>query len=118
MRSEGSIHLDIRKIRFQRDKVWKIARVGLAAGLQGTFFSISNCVDSVYREQLWSHRSRGQHGGQQYLKLCLCLHERHLSGGITFTGQNVGARKYDRISRLRALRCWLSWALASFWAAS
>ena len=38
------MHLDLRKIKLQKDKVISILRIGLPAGLQGIVFSISNVL--------------------------------------------------------------------------
>lgn len=100
MRSEGSIHLDIRKIRFQRDKVWKIARVGLPAGLQGTFFSISNVLIQSTVNSFGAIVVAGNTAASNIENYVYVSMNAIYQAAITFTGQNVGARKYDRISRV------------------
>ena len=44
MRSEGCLQLHWKEVRIQKDKLFKIAKVGLPAGLQGSLFSISNVM--------------------------------------------------------------------------
>ncbi len=101
MRSEGSIHLDIRKIRFQRDKVWKIARVcRLPAGLQGTFFSISNVLIQSTVNSFGAIVVAGNTAASNIENYVYVSMNAIYQAAITFTGQNVGARKYDRISRV------------------
>ena len=44
LRTEGAIHVDLRKLRIHAEKLLEIARIGLPAGLQGAFFSLSNVL--------------------------------------------------------------------------
>ena len=98
--NEGSIHLDFKKIRFYRDKVIGIAKVGLPAGLQGTFFSISNVliqstVNSFGAVAVAGNTAAGNLEGYIYASMNAIY-----QATITFTGQNVGAGKPERISKI------------------
>lgn len=44
MKEEGAIRVELKKIRFNKDKLIRILKIGLPAGLQGTLFSISNVM--------------------------------------------------------------------------
>ena len=100
MHTEGAIRLDPRKIRFQRDKIWKIARVGLPAGLQGTFFSISNVLIQSTVNSFGHIVVAGNTAASNIENYVYVSMNAIYQAAITFTGQNVGARKYDRISRV------------------
>ena len=102
IRTDGAIHLDVRRIRLHPDKVWRIARVGLPAGLQGMVFSLSNVliqstVNSFGKSAVAGNTTASNLEGYIYVAMN-SIHQ----GAITFTGQNVGARKYDRISKVCA----------------
>ena len=100
IRTDGAIHLDVRRIRLHPDKVWRIARVGLPAGLQGMVFSLSNVliqstVNSFGKSAVAGNTTASNLEGYIYVAMN-SIHQ----GAITFTGQNVGAKKYDRISKV------------------
>ena len=102
IRTDGAIHLDVRRICLHPDKVWRIARVGLPAGLQGMVFSLSNVliqstVNSFGKSAVAGNTTASNLEGYIYVAMN-SIHQ----GAITFTGQNVGARKYDRISKVCA----------------
>ncbi len=100
IRTEGAIHLDVRRIRLRADKAWRIAKVGLPAGLQGAMFSISNVmiqstVNSFGKVVVAGNTTASNLEGYIYVAMNSIY-----QGAITFTGQNVGARRYERISRV------------------
>ena len=100
IRSDGAIHLDPRKIRFHGRKVAQICKVGLPAGLQGMVFSISNVliqstVNSFGKTVVAGNTTASNVEGYIYVSMNAIY-----QAAITFTGQNVGAKKYHRISRV------------------
>lgn len=100
LRSDGPIHLELKKVRLHGDKLRRIARVGLPAGLQGMVFSISNVliqstVNSFGKIVVAGNTTASNLENYIYVAMN-SIHQ----GAITFTGQNVGARRYDRISRV------------------
>jgi putative MATE family efflux protein len=100
IRTDGAIHLDVRRVRLYPDKVWRIAKVGLPAGLQGMVFSISNVliqstINSFGKSAVAGNTTAGNLEGYIYAAMN-SIHQ----GAITFTGQNMGARKFDRISKV------------------
>ncbi len=97
IRSDGPIHLDPRKIRLHREKVLRIAKIGLPAGLQGMVFSISNVliqstVNSFGKAAVAGNTTASNLEGFVYVAMNSVY-----QAAITFTGQNVGARHYERI---------------------
>ena len=99
-RSTGALHLDVRRLRIHREQLLDILRVGLPAGLQGILFSISNVliqstVNSFGKSAVAGNTTASNLEGYIYVAMN-SIHQ----GAITFTGQNVGARKYDRISKV------------------
>ncbi len=97
MKSEGPIKLCISKIRIHKDKLIKIAAVGLPAGLQGSLFSISNVIiqssiNGFGSEVMAGSGAAGNIEGFIYVAMN-SLHQ----AAITFTSQNFGAKQYKRI---------------------
>ncbi len=98
--TDGAIHLDVKRIRLHGDKVWRIAKVGLPAGLQGAMFSISNVmiqstVNSFGKVTVAGNTTASNLEGYIYVAMNSIY-----QAAITFTGQNVGAGRYERISRV------------------
>lgn len=103
MRAQDSIHLDVRKLRIQKDKLLAIAKVGLPAGLQGMVFSFSNVliqstVNSFGSSVMAGNAAAGNIEGFVYMGMNAVY-----QAALTFTSQNIGAKKFERIgSILRA----------------
>ena len=100
MRSENMVRVDIRKLRVYPDKVSEIARIGLPAGLQGACFSLSNVliqstVNSFGNIVMAGNTTAANIEGFIYVSMN-AMHQ----AAITFTSQNVGAQKNDRIRKV------------------
>lgn len=100
MRSDGAIKVELKKLRLDGKKVLDIAKVGLPAGLQGMVFSISNVmiqstVNSFGKIVVAGNTTATNLEGYVYVAMNSIY-----QAAITFTGQNVGARRYDRIPRV------------------
>lgn len=99
LKSDGAIHVDMRKMHISIEKLWEIAHIGLPAGLQGACFSLSNVliqstVNSFGETVVAGNSVSSNIEGFMYVAMN-SLHQ----ASITFTSQNVGARKYRRVRR-------------------
>ncbi len=100
MKTDGPVHLDIKKLRIHTDKLKKIVTVGLPAGLQGTIFSLSNVliqssINSFGDLVMAGNGAAASLEGFTYMAMNSVYH-----ASLTFVGQNVGARRYDRINKI------------------
>ncbi len=107
VRDRGVIRFDPRRMRLKRDKVLAIMRIGLPAGFQGSIFSLSNVVIqssiNTFGEVVVAGNSAAANiEGFVYMGMNAFHH-----ATLSFTGQNMGAGKYDRIKRtlLTGLAC-------------
>ena len=100
LRTDGPVHLDLRRIRLHADKVRRIAKVGLPAGLQGMVFSISNVLIQSTVNSFGKVAVAGNTTASNVENYIYVAMNSIYQGAITFTGQNVGAGKYERISRV------------------
>lgn len=101
--NKGMCHLDLHKLRIHKDKLIHIATVGLPAGFQGALFSASNVliqssVNSFGSIAMAGNTASGNLEGFIYNAMN-ALYQTSLS----FTSQNYGAKKYDRIKRILLL---------------
>ena len=100
IRTEGDIQLDPRRLRLKADKVLEITKIGVPAGLQGICFSISNVIIQSTINSFGTIVAAGNTAAaniEGYIYVCMnAMHQ----AAITFTSQNVGAYRYERISRV------------------
>ena len=100
MREQGGIRLIPAKLHIYKDKLMQIIRVGLPAGFQGAVFSLSNVVIqssvNIFGEIVVAGNSAAMNlEGFVYVSMN-AFHQ----AAISFTSQNVGAGKKDRIGKI------------------
>ncbi len=100
MRSDGAIHVDLRKLRIHMDEVVEIAKVGIPAGLQGMFFSLSNVLIQSTVNSFGPVVMAGNSVSSNIEGFIYVAMNAMYQSAITFTSQNVGARKYRRIRQI------------------
>ena len=97
LKTDGVVKLEISKLRIHMDKLKTIVAVGLPAGIQGSLFSISNViiqssVNGFGAAAMAGNGAAGNIEGFIYVAMN-SLHQ----AAVTFTGQNYGAKQYNRI---------------------
>lgn len=100
IRFDGSIRLELRKLRLYRDKVLQIVRIGLPAGLQSSMFSISNTIIQSSINGFGAAAIAGNTAAaniESFVSTPLCS---FYQAAMSFASQNYGARKVDRIGRI------------------
>ena len=104
MRHNGDIHLDVRKIRFHKEEFLQLLKIGIPAGLQGSMFSISNVLiqKSINSFDSTEFTSGNSAAGNIEGFIYVAMNSFHQTA-LTFTGQNVGAKKPERINRVFSL---------------
>ena len=100
MRRTDACKLELKKIRFYGPQLSKMIRIGLPAGIQGSMFSISNVmiqssINSFGDIVLSGNTAPGNIEGFVYTAMN-AFHQT----AVNFTGQNVGARQYDRVKKI------------------
>ena len=107
MKEPGAIHLDLKALRLDRGRFFRILRIGLPACFQGIVFSLANVVIqssvNLFGETVISGNSAAANlEGFVYIAM-----NAFYQSAISFTSQNVGAGKYERINRITwtALGC-------------
>jgi len=94
---DADYKLNLKELRIVKDKLIKMAQIGLPAGLQGALFSISNVfiqssVNSFGSVAMAGNTAAGNIEGFVYTAMN-AMHQT----AISFTGQNYGALKFKRI---------------------
>lgn len=99
-RCDGGIRFIPRKMRIDRNKLKDIVKIGLPAGMQGLLFSISNvliqsAVNSFGSSMVAASAAAGN--VENYIGTTM---NAYYNAALAFTGQNMGAKKYDRIDTI------------------
>ena len=99
LRTDAPYRVDLRKVRFDRQSLVDIVRYGLPSGVQNSVIALANVV---VQTNINSFGKSAMAGCGAYSKLegfaflpVTCFTQA-LS---TFTGQNLGARKHDRVKK-------------------
>lgn len=99
MKLEGACRLDIKSLCLNKEKIIRIAKVGLPAGFQGALFSTSNVI---IQSSVNSFGATAVAGNTATMNLegfiYISMNSFHQTA-ISFTGQNMGARKTDRVKK-------------------
>jgi len=100
MQSDGPCRLRLKDIKIHGDMFVKITKIGLPAGLQGSIFSISNVLIQSSVNSFGSVVMAGNSASANIEGFIYVSMNAIYSAALTFTGQNVGAKKYKRIKRI------------------
>lgn len=100
LRSEGAIRLIPRQLRIDREKLGQIIRIGLPAGTQSLLFSISNVLIQSAVNSFGSAMVAASSAASNIEGFVGTTMNAYYDAAIAFTGQNMGARKYERIDTI------------------
>lgn len=100
MKRTDSCKLELRRMKIYTAQLKKIIRIGLPAGIQGSLFSISNVIiqssiNSFGDIVMSGNAAAANIEGFVYV----CLNAYHQTA-VNYVGQNAGAKKYKRVSRI------------------
>lgn len=103
IRSKGCMKFEWKLMSFHKDKFIAMLRFGIPAGLQGCVFSLSNVLiqssinllDAGQGFIVAGNAAAANIDGFLYIAMNAIYH-----AALTFVGQNVGAKKYDRIGKI------------------
>lgn len=100
MHETGSIKLNLRKLSINKSKFLKIAQIGLPASLQGVIFSLSNVVIQSSVNLFGEITVAGNSAAANIEGFVYVSMNSLYQATISFTSQNVGAGKYERINKI------------------
>ena len=106
VREKGALHLDLHKLGFHAGALKQILLIGLTAGLQSTVFSLSNVVIQSAINSFGSTVVAGSSASANLEGFVYTAMNAFSQAAVTFTSQNMGARKYQNLNRV-VLNCLL-----------
>ena len=100
MKEEGALKLRRNEIRISGNKLLQILKIGLPAGFQGILFSISNVVIQSSINSFGATVVAGNSAASNVEGFVYVGMNSFYQAAISFTSQNYGAGKYDRIKKI------------------
>lgn len=100
MRMDPAICLELRKIRVERHKMMRIMKIGIPAGIQSTVFSISNVLIQSSVNGFGALAVAGNSAASNIEGFVYIGMNAFYQAAQTFTSQNVGGKRYDRIGKV------------------
>ncbi len=100
MGTDAPYRLIPRNLRIVKGRMVMIARIGIPAGLQGMIFNISNVLIQSSVNSFGSIAMAGNTAASNIEGFVYTSMNAIYQTALSFTSQNCGARKYDRVSRI------------------
>lgn len=96
LKADEAIRIDPRRLRIDRESVTKIVRIGLPAGIQGSFFSLANILIQTCINSLGAQVVAASSAALALEFVCYSLLNSFSQACTTFVGQNNGAGNLSR----------------------
>ncbi len=100
VRSDAVYRVELKRLRIVRGKLWQMTKIGIPAGIQGATFSISNVLIQSTINSFGSVAMAGSTAGGNIEGFVFTSMDSLTQATLSFTGQNYGARKFDRINKV------------------
>lgn len=100
MKEKSAIKLSLNELKIDRHKLLRIIQIGLPAGLQGMLFSISNLLIQSSVNSFGKIVIAGNSASANVEGFAFTAMNAFHQGAVAFTGQNMGAGRYDRIGKI------------------
>ena len=96
----GEIRVELSKLHIYQDKFMRILRIGLPASFQGILFSFSKVIIQSSVKSFGPIVVSGNSAAANIEGFVYVAMNAFHQATISFTGQNVGAAKYERINKI------------------
>ncbi len=100
IQEQSSIHLELKELAISKEKFFRIMRIGLPAGFQGTVFSLSNVVIQSAVNSFGNIAVAGNSAAANIEGFVYMAMNAFYQATISFTSQNYGASQYKRIYKI------------------
>ncbi|MBE7037356.1 MAG: MATE family efflux transporter [Ruminococcaceae bacterium] len=99
-KEDGVLHLDIKKLRLDKDVLKEIAKIGIPSGLQGMVFSFSNVCIQTAVNSLGSDVVSASSAALNLENYIYFLLNAFSQAAVTFVSQNFGANNLERCKKV------------------
>lgn len=97
IRTDGYVHLDVRKLRIHKNKLREMMQMGIPSGFQGVCFSISNVLIQATVNSFGAIAVAGNSASQNIEGFLYAGLNAFYQAAVTFASANKGAGKNQRI---------------------
>ena len=104
MRRADGCRLDLRQIKLHKAQLLRILRIGVPAGIQGSLFAISNVIIQSSINSFGDIAVAGNAAAANIEGFVYVAMNAFSQTAVNYTGQNVGANRFDRVRKI-ALLC-------------
>ncbi len=101
---DGMCNVNLRRMKFHRDKFLRMMQVGLPAGLQSVIFNISNVLIQSSINSFGAIAVAGNTAASNIEGFVYTSMNALYQTSLSFTSQNLGAKQYYRIDKV-LVRC-------------
>lgn len=99
-KNTDALHLSIRKLRIYKKEFLRILAIGIPAGLNGIMFSLSGVITQTAINSFGATTIAAHSVTWNYMAFSNLLVAAGEQGCVSFVGQNMGAKKYDRVKKI------------------
>lgn len=100
MKDTGMYHVELKKLKLHKNRLILMIRIGLPAGMQGAVFSISNMLIQSSINSFGSIAMAGSTASANIEGFVYTAMNAFYQTCLSFTSQNLGAGKKDRINKI------------------
>lgn len=100
LKETGEFRLEPKKLKFHRDHLVRIIKIGLPSGVQGMVFSLSNIFIQAAINGFGSEAIAGSAAALNFEYFCYFVLNAFVQTTMTFTGQNYGAKNMKRCRKI------------------
>lgn len=97
---QGSLKLNLFKLRIDKRKLFQIVKIGLPAGMQGAIFSISNVLIQSSVNSFGSIAMAGNTASANIEGFVYTAMNAVYQTNLSFTSQNIGGKQYSRVKKI------------------
>lgn len=100
VKSDAAYRVDLKQLRIVKGKLIQMMKIGIPAGIQGATFSISNVLIQSTINSFGSVAMAGATASSNLEGFLFTVVDAFTQAAQSFTSQNYGARKPERVSRV------------------
>lgn len=99
VKADAMYRLDLHHLRLSPARLGELLHIGLPAGVQGSFFSISNIMIQSAVNAFGAVVMAGNSAGASIESFLYCAQDSVTQAAVTAVSQNMGAREFERTRR-------------------
>ena len=100
LKLDGGCKLYFKKLKIHGEELKKILLIGIPAGLQNSLFSLSNVIIQSTVNSFGSTAMSGITAGSNFESFVYICTNAVAQTTMTFSSQNMGAKKYDNLNKI------------------